>query len=165
MRTVRGSKWRALLIKSLLDSLYFFCNCPSNTVTYTLSLHDALPSYLPCIQLSAGKQSRYNLRRNQVNGGLCTAECAIELFGIAGLNEKADILEKELIRIPLKTVETFIEFPFLKVHRSYVVNLNQITKISGNSQGMQISLKGLDEIIPVSRNYIEPLKKSILNNA
>jgi len=53
-------------------------------------LHD-----LPCIQLSADKQSRYNLRRNQVDGGLCTAECAIELFGIAGLNELADLLEKE----------------------------------------------------------------------
>lgn len=80
------------------------------------------------------------------------------------LNEN-DILEKELIRIPLKTVETFIEFPFLKVHRSYIVNLNQITKLSGNSQGMQITLIATDETIPVSRNYIEPLKKSILKNA
>ena len=53
-------------------------------------LHD-----LPCIQLSIGKQSRYNLRRNQLDGGLCTAECAIELFDIAGLNEQSELLEKE----------------------------------------------------------------------
>jgi len=53
-------------------------------------LHD-----LPCIQFSTGKQSRYNLRRNQLDGGLCTAECAIELFHIAGLNEQADLLGKE----------------------------------------------------------------------
>jgi len=53
-------------------------------------LHD-----LPCIQLSTGKQSRYNLRRNQLDGGLCTAECAIELFGVAGLNEQARLLDKE----------------------------------------------------------------------
>ena len=53
-------------------------------------LHD-----LPCIQLSTDKQSRYNLRRNQLDGGLCTAECAIELFGIAGLNKQAELLEKE----------------------------------------------------------------------
>ena len=50
---------------------------------------------LPCIQLSTGKQSRYNLRRNQLDGGLCTAECAIELFAVAGLNEQAKLLEKE----------------------------------------------------------------------
>jgi len=50
---------------------------------------------LPCIQLSTAKQSRYNLRRNQLDGGLCTAECAIELLSIAGLNEQADLLEKE----------------------------------------------------------------------
>ena len=49
------------------------------------------------------------------------------------LNDK-EVLEKELIRIPLKKIEAFIEFPFLKVHRSYVVNLNQITKISGNER-------------------------------
>jgi len=53
-------------------------------------LHD-----LPCIQFSTDKQSRYNLRRNQLDGGLCTAECAIELFGIAGLNKQAELLEKE----------------------------------------------------------------------
>ena len=84
--------------------------------------------------------------------------------GVKFFNDN-NILEKELIRIPLKTVESFIEFPLLKVHRSYVVNLNQITKISGNSQGMQIALKGIDELIPVSRNYIEPLKNTIQTNA
>jgi len=56
-------------------------------------LHD-----LPCIQFSTGKQSRYNLRRNQLKGGLCTVECAIELFNIAGLNEQAELLEKEFSR-------------------------------------------------------------------
>jgi len=56
-------------------------------------LHD-----LPCIQFPTGKQSRYNLRRNQLDGGLCTAECAIELFNIAGLNEQAELLEKEFSR-------------------------------------------------------------------
>lgn len=55
-------------------------------------LHD-----LPCIQFSTGKQSKYKLRRNQLDGGLCTAECAIELFSVAGLIEQANLLGKEFL--------------------------------------------------------------------
>jgi tRNA-uridine aminocarboxypropyltransferase len=53
-------------------------------------LHD-----LPCIQFSTGKQSRYSLRRNQLDGGLCTAECVMELFSAAGLNVQVNLLGKE----------------------------------------------------------------------
>jgi len=35
---------------------------------------------LPRIQLSAKNSSRYKLRRNQLEGGLCTAECVVELL-------------------------------------------------------------------------------------
>jgi len=35
---------------------------------------------LPKIKLSNNQNSKYHLRRNQVEGGLCTAECVIELL-------------------------------------------------------------------------------------
>ncbi|MCW9047234.1 MAG: DTW domain-containing protein [Gammaproteobacteria bacterium] len=35
---------------------------------------------LPKIELLSDSQSKYTLRRNQLEGGLCTAECAIELL-------------------------------------------------------------------------------------
>jgi len=53
-------------------------------------LHD-----LPCIQFTTDKKSRYNLRRNQLDGGLCTAECAIELLVATGLSAEAGLLGKE----------------------------------------------------------------------
>ncbi len=37
--------------------------------------------------------SRYSLRRNQVDGGLCTAECAIEVLRLKGLSDSAHKLE------------------------------------------------------------------------
>jgi DTW domain-containing protein YfiP len=37
--------------------------------------------------------SRYSLRRNQVDGGLCTAECAIEVLKLKGLDDSARKLE------------------------------------------------------------------------
>ena len=36
--------------------------------------------HLPKIQLFSKETSKYNLRRNQVEGGLCTVECVIEIL-------------------------------------------------------------------------------------
>jgi len=49
---------------------------------------------LPRVQLSA-KSSSYNLRRNQVEGGLCTVECVIELLRGQSCFELADLLDGE----------------------------------------------------------------------
>ncbi|VAW67442.1 Uncharacterized conserved protein YfiP, contains DTW domain [hydrothermal vent metagenome] len=48
---------------------------------------------LPRIQLFS-KPSVYNLRRNQITGGLCTAECAIELLHAAQNSAQASELER-----------------------------------------------------------------------
>lgn len=50
---------------------------------------------LPRIQLSAELSSSYHLRRNQVEGGLCTAECAVELLRVKGFDLLAEELEGE----------------------------------------------------------------------
>ena len=49
---------------------------------------------LPCIQLPVNQSSSYTLRRNQLEGGLCTAECAIELLKIKQFDELAIALEE-----------------------------------------------------------------------
>lgn len=41
-----------------------------------------------------------------------------------------------------------------RTHRSYLVNLNCIEKISGNAQGYQLKLKNTEEQVPVSRKMI-----------
>jgi len=77
--------------------------------------------------------------------------------------DESNQIHTELIRMSLKNIHDKLDFPFLKVHRSYIVNLNQIKKVTGNSQGMQIILNGIKEPIPVSRSYTDTLKKAILN--
>ncbi|MCW8933666.1 MAG: DTW domain-containing protein [Gammaproteobacteria bacterium] len=44
---------------------------------------------LPKIELLSDSQSKYTLRRNQLVGGLCTAECAIELLLAKGKTDLA----------------------------------------------------------------------------
>lgn len=46
-------------------------------------------------------------------------------------------------------------------HRSFVVNVNNITQAQGNSNGYQLHLGNSREIIPVSRSYVPKLKAFI----
>lgn len=58
---------------------------------------------LPRVQLSPEYRSSYNLRRNQVDGGLCTAECVIELLRNEKsfeLANKLDVLFREFSQVP-----------------------------------------------------------------
>jgi len=48
---------------------------------------------LPRVEIVPEKPSVYQLRRNQVEGGLCTAECVIELLREKKCFDKADNLE------------------------------------------------------------------------
>ncbi|MCC7521336.1 MAG: LytTR family transcriptional regulator [Flavobacteriaceae bacterium] len=68
-----------------------------------------------------------------------------------GLNNK---IQKNLIRSQIKRVEQDEKNDFLiKVHRSYLCNLKNVEKVSGNSNGYLLHFKNTFEKIPVSRNY------------
>jgi len=70
-----------------------------------------------------------------------------------------------LLRNTLSYAETVISsFPvILKCHRSYLVNLDRITKVSGNSQGYRLVVDGVPDEIPVSRSHAGRLKELLSN--
>jgi LytTr DNA-binding domain len=43
-------------------------------------------------------------------------------------------------------------------HRSYLVNIGYILKVSGDAQGLKIHFRNMDNIVPVSRNKIKEFK-------
>lgn len=64
--------------------------------------------------------------------------------------------EKLLKRITLKALEEQLQETtgLLRVHRSYLVNLKKIERVTGNAQGYRLKLEGLAEEVPVARSYI-----------
>jgi len=42
--------------------------------------------------------------------------------------------------------------PVYKCHRSWLINIEKIVKVTGNSQGLRLQLEGFEEDIPVARN-------------
>ncbi|MEJ2614597.1 MAG: LytTR family DNA-binding domain-containing protein [Ignavibacteriaceae bacterium] len=51
-----------------------------------------------------------------------------------------------------------------RTHRSYLVNLEKIEKITGDSQGLKLHLKSIDKVIPVSRNKIKEFRKMVVSS-
>ena len=66
-----------------------------------------------------------------------------------------------LKRIPISTLEQQLKevTNVIRVHRSYLVNLKQIRKVSGNAQGYKLKLQTVQETITVSRRMIPRFEK------
>lgn len=69
--------------------------------------------------------------------------------------EKNGKVHKKLYRITLKKIESslIIYEEFIRCHKSYIVNIDYLKKIIGNSQKYKILLNSMDIEIPVSRNF------------
>jgi LytTr DNA-binding domain len=76
------------------------------------------------------------------------------------LYEKEGKLQKELLRSSLTRLETQISNnSIVRCHRSFIVNLDNVQKVTGNAQGYKLNLKSVEFQVPVARKYSE-----IVNN-
>jgi len=68
--------------------------------------------------------------------------------------KERDLVEIVLLRGSLKRIEEDLKaYPYLfRCHRTYLVNVNNISGVKGNSQGYKLIYEGVESIIPVSRN-------------
>lgn len=65
--------------------------------------------------------------------------------------EQADV-KKRLLRVNLKSLESQLNNSFaLRCHRSYIVNVNAISAVSGNANGYRLKVNGSEFAVPVSR--------------
>ncbi|MBN1271628.1 MAG: LytTR family transcriptional regulator DNA-binding domain-containing protein [Candidatus Aminicenantes bacterium] len=68
-----------------------------------------------------------------------------------------------LLRGSLKRIEKELKSypPAFRCHRTYLVNISNIDRITGNSQGYRLKIKGSDKPIPVSRRYSREFRRKI----
>ena len=68
-----------------------------------------------------------------------------------------------ILRSSLKRIEEDLEgHPFLfKCHRAFLVNVRNISRVTGNSQGYKLIFKGIEFAVPVSRNTSKDLFKLV----
>ncbi|HAA12211.1 MAG TPA: hypothetical protein DCE41_11130 [Cytophagales bacterium] len=69
---------------------------------------------------------------------------------------------KTLLRSTLLALENQLKgTSVLRCHRSYLVNVDKVTQLTGNSRGMQLHLRGTSTQVPVSRGKIETVKAAL----
>lgn len=74
--------------------------------------------------------------------------------------KKDNTLQKELLRSSLTRLEGQISSPgIVRCHRSYIVNLDKVEKVTGNAQGYKLHLQSFDLTVPVARRYSEMIEQ------
>lgn len=71
-------------------------------------------------------------------------------------------LTSKTYRISLTSFAKQLNTPHLRrCHRSYLINIHQVTNVSGNAQGLKLSLADGASEVSVSRKYIPDIKASL----
>lgn len=71
-------------------------------------------------------------------------------------------IKQKLLRGTLKQVATHISHPkIMRCHRSYIINLMQVTDISGNARGYTLSLRNTNTTVPVSQTYLDRFNRQM----
>lgn len=67
------------------------------------------------------------------------------------------------VKTPIKELEArFIDFPFFRIHKSFLVHLDYVNKLTPWFNGAyQLELKGRKEVLSVSRNYVKKLRQRL----
>ncbi len=74
-----------------------------------------------------------------------------------------NIRRPKLLRNTLKNIEEELKEygSLIRCHRAYIINLNKIKNVKGNSQGYSLEIEETDQTIPVSRGYSKSFSESI----
>lgn len=77
--------------------------------------------------------------------------------------DKDRTISNKMIRSTLNKIEeSTAEFEiFFRCHRSYIVNIEKIIEMRGNSQGYSIEFEGMEIEAPVSQKYLEGFKEKV----
>lgn len=87
----------------------------------------------------------------------------LSVFHTTAEQDNHEPIVRTLVRCTLSNAEKqLINSTVMRCHRSYMVNLKQVHHVSGNAQGLKLSLHALPEqMVPVSRRYIVTFKQRV----
>jgi len=66
------------------------------------------------------------------------------------------------VRKTLSSLETDLKgYGIERCHRSFLVNKKKIATIQGNAQGLKLSFEGTDQMVSVSRKYVDRFRQTV----
>ena len=80
-----------------------------------------------------------------------------EVLYLDGQETRTRLLRTSLSGLAQQLADTQV----LRTHRSYLVNIGRVLQCTGNAQGFQLRVAGVDETVPVSRAYVAEVRAAL----
>lgn len=167
-----GMDWLGMILVTFLIGIFpttgvVFYNYVRQLAKYTelarqLPVHEPGSSTLPAVATSAPEAPLTLLADNEKDTltlmptHLLYIESSDNYCTVVYRQENQ--LQKPLLRSSLGRLEKQIARPHIvRCHRSYVVNIDHVERVTGNAQGYKLHLLGGQIVVPVSRQYNDTL--------
>ena len=100
--------------------------------------------------LSENKYENFNIQSKNIIA-VKSSDNYIKIYCL-----KNNVVEMKMIRNTLKSIESQLinRREFIKCHRTSIVNMRYVDRLVKNYSGYSLKIKGLDEELPVSRQYL-----------
>jgi hypothetical protein len=127
----------------------------ANTLNHDIQSTQISPA--PKLQILIPADNPKHSLLTDIDAIICisAAENYVEVYRI-----HLDKVQKYLIRNTLTAVATYLENEsplFFRCHKSHIVNMQHVRKVSGNAQGYKLHLQHLPDPLPVSRQHTKTL--------
>ena len=81
---------------------------------------------------------------------------------VAVFHRENESVKKSLLRTTMKKLESQLQaFPVVRCHRSFLINISSVQKVTGNNHQLKLHIERVDVPIPVSRSYIPLLEEQL----
>ncbi|KPM48648.1 LytR/AlgR family response regulator transcription factor [Jiulongibacter sediminis] len=123
--------------------------------------HRALKKFMPEKQIVISPEVKSDKIELTAENGIDKIEFeSNELLFIESADNYSKVVlktsEPELLRSSLSRLESQILSKNIKrCHRSFIVNLDKVERVTGNAQGYKLHLEGSETLVPVARKYSE----------
>ena len=85
---------------------------------------------------------------------------ALQNYAKIGYINTEGQLKEQVERSTLKgIIQQIADTSIVKCHRSFLVNRDHITQVTGNAQGLQLTLADCKKSVPVSRAFVSVFRK------
>lgn len=125
-----------------------------------LNIRESVTKDDPLVQVelfSENRSEKINLSSQQLIL-IQSADNYVEIFF-----KEDDQIQKTLVRNTLKNIEEQLKnnSNIIRCHRTFIVNIKYVTKLTGNYQGFRLKLPDLDTEVPVSRQYLLKVREAL----
>lgn len=151
-----------IVLASFIVPLYLFILIIEKLVIrHVEAISESLNQYIGQMKLKPGPDKKMITLQSEKTSGRLSFEIS-ELMSVEAQGNYSmfnllqdGVVNRKILHITMKAIEeSLAEYEFIvRCHKSYMINIQHIAKVTGNSRGYLVNFEVDTEPVPVSRNF------------